>query len=468
MTRVGLVVHGHPPELVGGTERLVAALGQSLVASGETVEVFSGSIDWKPERAVVRDESGPVPVVRFHRSDLFFERWDKLENPHVEQAFADWLNAFKPDIVHVHHWARLTTTLVRTASSCGIPVVLSLHDLFASCPRYHRVREEGEFCAVPPSVEACLHCAPRWKFQGDAEVGASLEMFVEDLRQEVTAASALVAPTEGHGKRIMKWLGIDKPIHAIPPAGSTLSQPATLPLADRVASAIDPMRVGFFGHLHPLKGIEVLLDAQAALSDPDCVELHVWGEAPDDKMTAEVRSHAGGRKVVWHGAYQPEDLAGAPIDVAVLPTLCAESYSFTLDEAASLEVPIVATDLGALADRATERMTLFTRGDVQALAGSLLRLAQEPGVRASMRAAPGPRTRAGGDHLDSLRSLYKEVLAAPKPAVSGVDLSALGRRTHAFDLREAGLQELLRGEGWESVVEGLQDKVSELRGRLEG
>jgi glycosyltransferase involved in cell wall biosynthesis len=405
--------------------------------------------------------------VRFHRSDLFFERWDKLENPHVEQAFSEWLGAFKPDIVHVHHWARLTTTLVRTAASCGIPVVVSLHDLFASCPRYHRVREDGVFCEVGPSVEACLNCAPRWQFQKDVEIGASLEMFVADLRQEVAAAAALVAPTEGHGQRVMKWLGLDVPIRAIPPAGSSLGQPATLPLADRVASATEPMRVGVFGHLHPLKGVEVLLDAQAALPEPDRLEVHVWGEAPDEKMAAEVRSHAGGRRVVWHGAYHPEDLAGAPIDVAVLPTLCAESYSFTLDEAAGLGVPIVATDLGALADRATGRTTLFPRGDVQALAKTLLRLAQEPGVRAAMRAAPGPSTQDDNAHLDSLRSLYEQVLSAPQPPVSSLDSSALARRAHAFDLREAGLQELLRGEGWESVVEGLQGEVSELRGRLE-
>jgi hypothetical protein len=87
VTRIGLVVHGQPPELAGGTERLVAGLAAALVAAGETVEIFSGSIEWRPAFEVVRDVSGPAPLTRVHRHDLYFERWDKLPNPFVERAF---------------------------------------------------------------------------------------------------------------------------------------------------------------------------------------------------------------------------------------------------------------------------------------------------------------------------------------------------------------------------------------------
>ncbi|HVQ24200.1 MAG TPA: glycosyltransferase, partial [Planctomycetota bacterium] len=163
MSRIGLVVHGQPPELVGGTERLVAELAAALAARGETVEIFSGSIEWRPAFEVVRDASGPVPVVRVHRHDLFFERWDKLHDPFVERALRRWLDEFRPDVVHVHHWARLTTTVVATCKAAGVPVVLTLHDLLASCPRYHRVKADLSFCEVPPSPEACRHCAPRWR-----------------------------------------------------------------------------------------------------------------------------------------------------------------------------------------------------------------------------------------------------------------------------------------------------------------
>ena len=214
MTRIGLVVHGQPPELVGGTERLVSELGAALAARGDTVEIFSGSIEWRPEFEVVRDESGPVPIVRVHRHDLFFERWDKLENPFVERAYGTWLDTFAPDLVHVHHWARLTTRLVAVGRARGLPVVLSLHDLLSTCPRYHRVKQDLSFCDVPAGPEVCRNCAPRWRFQSDSEVDGSVTVFAADLRAEVAGADALVAPTEGHAQRVLQWLDLDRPVTA--------------------------------------------------------------------------------------------------------------------------------------------------------------------------------------------------------------------------------------------------------------
>lgn len=462
MTRIGLVVHGQPPELVGGTERLVSELGAALAARGDTVEIFSGSIEWRPEFEVVRDESGPVPILRVHRHDLFFERWDKLDDPFVERAYGAWLDAFAPDLVHVHHWARLTTRLVAVAKARGLPVVLSLHDLLATCPRYHRVKQDLSFCDVPAGPEVCRNCAPRWRFQSDAEIDGSVAVFTADLRAEVAAADALLAPTEGHAQRVLQWLDLHRSVTAIAPASAPGIATAARPLGDNAASASRPLAVGVFGHLHPLKGVEVLLDAQAALPDPALVEVHIWGAAPTPDLDAAIRQRAGDRRVVWHGAYQPADLSGAPVDVAVLPTLCAESYSFALDEACALGVPVLASDLGALADRATDRLALFPRGDAAALAEQLTALAKDPVRRRRMTSAPAPTLTDTARHLSELSAVYDALPPAalqPPPASAEADLS---RREHAFTLREAGLHELLRSEGWEDEIGRLQAEITRL------
>ncbi|HTE06825.1 MAG TPA: glycosyltransferase, partial [Planctomycetota bacterium] len=396
--------------------------------------------------------------------------WDKLHDPFVERAFLAWLDAFRPQVVHVHHWARLTTTLVACCRLRGVPVVLSLHDLFSSCPRYHRVKADLSFCDVPPSPDACRHCAPRWRFQGDAEIDASVSAFAAELREEVALADALLAPTEGHGRRLLAWLGLQRELTVLPPASEVALFPASRPLGGRVARPGDPLRVGTFGHLHPLKGVEVLLDAQAALPDPSLVELHVWGAAPDAATEAALRARAGARPVVWHGAYSPADLSAAPVDAVVLPTLCAESYSFALDEACALGVPVLATDLGALADRATPRLSLFPRGDAATLARALQRLALEPAPRAAMSAAPAPPRQSSTEHLAQLLPIYARLAAAgcrrePTAAERSAEESALSRRERFFALREASLQELLRSEGWEDVVASLRAENEGLRGR---
>lgn len=466
MSRIGLVVHGQPPEIVGGTERLVAELAQSLASAGETVQVFSGSIEWREQFEVVRDTAGPVPMVRVHRHDLFFERWDKLQNPFVERAFLDWLDDFRPDLVHVHHWARLTTTLVQSAADRGVPAVLSLHDLFASCPRYHRVKDDMSFCTQAPSADVCRGCAPSWTFQGDAELDGSLSVFVAELRAEVARAATLVAPTEEHGRRVLGWLGLSRDVIALPPAGSEVAAPATRPLADRQARSGDPLRVGMFGHLHPLKGVGVALDALLAAGPGAPLALEVWGTAPDEATDKELRSRAEGLDVTWHGSYEPGDLAAAPIDAVILPSLCAESYSFTLDEAAALGVPIVASDLGALADRATERLLLVPRGDGRAFAAALLALADDPAERTRLSLAPAPQRIDAAEHLARLTAVYDAVLRAPRPKSRPADPVQLAQREHLFALREAGLKELLRSEGWESVLEARQAEIDALRSRL--
>ncbi|HZM01324.1 MAG TPA: glycosyltransferase, partial [Planctomycetota bacterium] len=193
--------------------------------------------------------------------------------------------------------------------------------------------------------------------------------------------------------------------------------------------------------------------------------------APVAAMGEALRGRAGGRRVVWHGRYRPEDLSGAPIDVVALPTLCAESYSFALDEAAALGVPIVASDLGALADRATPRLLRFPRRDAAALARLLERLARDGAERHRLAAAPAPERIGMEAHLAALLPLYRELIgrrAAAPAATAGAqpaDERALAQREHAFALREAALHELLRSEGWEDVIARLQGENDELRGR---
>ena len=80
------------------------------------------------------------------------------------------------------------------------------------------------------------------------------------------------------------------------------------------------------------------------------------------------------------GPYHPEELADRTIDLAVIPTMARESYSFILDEAAALGCPILSADAGALRGRATARVRLFRRGDVEDLTVKLQDLVDHPGA----------------------------------------------------------------------------------------
>jgi hypothetical protein len=93
----------------------------------------------------------------------------------------------------------------------------------------------------------------------------------------------------------------------------------------------------------------------------------------------------------------------------------------------------------------------------------LARLSQNPSERRRMSAAPAPARFGLADHLAMLQPLYAALASArPAPPVGEPDRH-LDEREHAFTLREAGLRELLRSEGWEDVVGRLTAENEALR-----
>ena len=113
------VAHGFPPETLGGTERGVESLARAMQQKGHDVAVVAGSLQQAPTERVDREDYDGLPVLRMHRDDLYFESWFKCYAPGVSAAFEMLLAEQRADVVHVHHWIRLTSDLVRLAKAAA-------------------------------------------------------------------------------------------------------------------------------------------------------------------------------------------------------------------------------------------------------------------------------------------------------------------------------------------------------------
>ncbi|MFH2000611.1 MAG: hypothetical protein ABIK28_13085, partial [Planctomycetota bacterium] len=82
------VVHGFPPEVVGGTERYVRGITEGLRDRGHRLFVYSGSLTWMEDFTVEAVERQGYELTTVHRSDLYFDRWDKAYNPLVDENFS--------------------------------------------------------------------------------------------------------------------------------------------------------------------------------------------------------------------------------------------------------------------------------------------------------------------------------------------------------------------------------------------
>ncbi|KXV29908.1 glycosyl transferase, partial [Gluconobacter japonicus] len=69
-----------------------------------------------------------------------------MDNPHMAEQFADWLDAYQPDVVHVHAAQGLGTAMLRVCQERGVPYVLTLHDAWWLCDRQFMVRGDGRYC----------------------------------------------------------------------------------------------------------------------------------------------------------------------------------------------------------------------------------------------------------------------------------------------------------------------------------
>ena len=159
--KVLLALHGYPPELVGGTESAVQALARGLLQRGHDVCVAAGSVQQSSSFRTTREtQADGVRVVRLHRADLYFDHWQKSFSADVSAAFAALLAEERPDVVHVHHWIRMSRDLVAVAARAGVPAVVTLHDYWATCLVTFRVRPDTQdACDAHLAPSPCLACA---------------------------------------------------------------------------------------------------------------------------------------------------------------------------------------------------------------------------------------------------------------------------------------------------------------------
>ncbi len=398
--KILLCVHGFPPELRGGTENTVEALARAFLAAGHEVVVVAGVLAVSEAVALTRDVVDGLSVCRLARDDLYHDGWIKAHAPAVSARFAELLAAERPDVVHVHHWVRLTSDLARIARRAGALTAVTLHDYYSVLAT--PVRRIGATRAEPPEVPA---------YVGAAERAEAFAFHRRDFAAELAAAHLLCAPSGAHARGLAELSEGALGEVAVTPPPLLRSPPRRPP-----QPAPRGRRLLVWGALYPEKGLEVVLAAMRRAADEWSLE--VWGEAHDAAYREQLHAAAAGLRVEFRGGFTTEDLAGSDADYAVLASCCHESYGLILDEALLLGLPVLASDLPAYREHGAEgSCAWFAPGDARALAELL-----DDGARLSALAVPQPpRLQSAADAAAQLQDLYERAHRGEAgPAADGV------------------------------------------------
>jgi glycosyltransferase involved in cell wall biosynthesis len=433
--RIALAVHAWPPEGTGGTERSTRALARALARAGQEVLVVAGSMRRAEGGAVTLERSeerepvsgAPLRVVRLLRPDLYFDHWQKSLHPGASEALRTLLRERSIEVLHVHHWLRLSRDLVRAAALEGIPSVVTLHDAWTSCPVAFRVRpDDRSTCGVPAGPHPCVACAgvlaPRTPWVPTDEAWMAFARRQQDLARELELARVVCAPTAAHAAALERHLGLSAGALAarvVPPAREPLAAgPAPVRPSPQEQGRL---RLVSWTGLAPHKGADLLIEALDRETLRERVALDLVGASVDPTFTHQLRNAAVGLGVRFLGAREPAALAelAREAHVFVSGTRAQESYGVALDEAVELGLPAVVPRTPAFSERADalRALALYEPGDVSSLARALEALLDEPGFWARLAGAAREVARPDPDAVAARTlELYAEAVRAGPPS----------------------------------------------------
>jgi glycosyltransferase involved in cell wall biosynthesis len=300
----------------------------------------------------------------------------------------------------------LPTQLVNYLIQQNIPYVVTLHDFWWVCANAQLLTNHSqEICDGPKAFLNCAKCALARANQPLFPplmpiLALPLALRNQRLHPVLSQANRLIAPAHfvgqwyvAHGVApekiaVMPW-GLDYPSKPDVPPHTTF-------------------RVGFLGGISWQKGVHLLVEAFDHL--PETAELWLAGDPNSDpdyvkQLQRSRRAQFLGRldrTAVWQMLAQ--------VDVIVVPSLWYETFVFVISEAFAMGVPVIASDLGVLAERVRHGVDglLFPPGDVARLAETLQTVHDDPALLNRLRQNISPVARVAA-HATAVAQLYHAV-----------------------------------------------------------
>lgn len=333
----------YPPNFVGGAELIAHYQAKVLKAKGRNVIVFAGENGTDGERYSMRqDEYDGLPVFRiFLQLRDYAAEFVNFSHPKVDSHFNCLLDAFSPDVVHMHNLIGLSLGVIHAAKRRGIKTVMTLHDHWGVCFKNTLLKREREICT---DYTRCAECMPT--IEDGMRRNLPIQMRRDYMKLQLADVDAFIAPSAYLGETYVRagvpvekmnqiWYGID------------------VERFSRVVKTKSPERVrftfiGFFGS-H--KGIDVLVDALALLERPERVLVNlVGGGGLVDQIRNRLETLRLTRSAKLWGMIDSSRIEEVfrETDVLILPSVWPENQPVTITEAMATRTAVIASAIGGI------------------------------------------------------------------------------------------------------------------------
>lgn len=423
--RIVQVVHWFLPRHLAGTEIYTYSLARELSKRHE-VHIYcreDGFFDQELRETDEVYDGLPVRRVYFNllgrKANPLNQFFIRVQNRVIERSFERLLEETTPDIVHVQHLLGLSAGLIPLTRKREIPVVVTLADFWYICHNVLLLRPEQRLCSGPAWGFKCPECA---ELDVSPPVRALLNPLMTPLffyrnaylKSCLRQADLVISPSAFVKKKLVEN-GYDG--DSILVSGYGLRTDIQRDFA-RVPA--DRLRVGYIGTVQEHKGVHVLVEAFNQLTG-SAAELNIYGNpgyAPE--YYAKVKDRARNPMIRFHGEVDNADVGQvlSELDAIVVPSIWYENSPLTIHEAKAARVPVMASNIGGMAELVQDGITglLFNVGNADDLAAKIRLLIEDHHLRERLRANTGP-VKSIEENVRELEAIYRELIEARRGGV---------------------------------------------------
>lgn len=429
--KILLGLHHFPPKYTGGAEYRAYRTARELIDRGHDVQVVSVENIQQPATTDITYKSEiyrgvPIRRLSFDLESAPNKRIWEYDNRWIGEYFLQLMRTETPDLLHLMSGYLITASPLRVAQTLKIPTVVSLTDFWFLCPRITMLRSNGELSALPIEANRCVRCLHeekrRYRWLGKlfpklsdlywrlhTEEVSEIEQRTSFLRESLNQADKLISPSKFLRSTYIET-GVDPERINFSRQGRDFHH-----LSDREASksSSGKLRLAYIGQIVEHKGIHVLVEALSSIQNEE-ITLKIYGDTTSaTRYTKAIKERAAADfRIEFCGRFQPEDLLKIQqsIDVLIVPSVWYENSPNVILEAFAHKTPVIATNLGGMAELIEDGQNgfVFEVGDAEHLAEKIEELANHPEILASLQDGILP-PRSIREEIDDLETIYRNV-----------------------------------------------------------
>jgi glycosyltransferase involved in cell wall biosynthesis len=327
-----------PPEEIGGTEKHLRVLMESLIADFDASILypvdhgFALRTFWDLESDAPFEQEfllpgGPRRVTQSH---------DQVAGEALTMA----LDMFHFDAVHIQNIMGHSLAPLEVLADFPGRVICSVRDLYLACPNHSLLYRNTQPCGIPEDLALCERCLPETR---DLPLSYLTE-FRATAAARLESVYRWVFASQSAADYFLRVYDVDPERIEIIPHGSVIHIDRPGREVDEGLIFDEPLRLAFVGRGWAKKGLGVANDLANSFAD-STIEIHHFGELKDPPSP---RLHAHGR---FDNEMLPELLHRAGIQIVLLPGPYAETFGHVMTEALIAGLPVIGATYGALGER---------------------------------------------------------------------------------------------------------------------